>query len=187
MTTELTVYAEDAIATATLASIHPRLADLLTSYDPITTVGAVVRALEGSRRMHFGTLELLRREILIAVPDGMRGDLGRRLCTLTYPAVARIGPFEVTGKLHSPPSTDAFAVARRRNWVALTDATVSWMANGRRQVAAHPTILLNGSHLGQLQPAGPDGMASRTIAAGSAWGHPIGWAFAPVAGRSAAG
>ena len=29
MTTELTVYAEDAIATATLASIHPRLADLI--------------------------------------------------------------------------------------------------------------------------------------------------------------
>lgn len=178
MTTELTIYAEDAIATAVLANAHARLSDLLGSCDPIVTTRAQVRSIADGHRLHLDRMDLLRREILVAVPDGTRGDPGRRLCTLTYPAIVRIGPFEIVGQLHGPPSTDAFALARRRRWVAMTDATVVWFSGGRKHVVAHPTVLLNGDHITTLRPLADEISAMRPVpTAEAAWGVRIGWAF----------
>lgn len=177
MTTQLIVYAEDAIAQARLTLGHDRLADLLVTTEPVRTTRASVRALDGGRHVDLPELELDRSEILIAVPDGHRGDLGRRLGTVARPAVLRIGPYEVAGHLHGPASTNPFSLARRRSWIAMTEATVRYRANGRVVTHARPTVLVNGGLPFAIEPTTDEDLEARRPDQ-LAWSTPKAGAFA---------
>ena len=169
MQTSLTIYAEDAVASASLALVDPRLADLLVSPRPIVTTGADVRALADGRRLLLPVLDLARDEILLAAPDGLRGDPSRRLATQAHPAVVRIGPYLVHGRLHAPASTDAFSAARHRAWIAITDADVTWSQGGRVRTVAHPVLLVNARRVAALKPDGDQMRDMRGAMVASSW------------------
>jgi hypothetical protein len=152
MLAELTIFAADSVATARTLLAHDRLSDLLAADTPIEVRGVRLTSLEDGRRVNLDALDLERGEILLASTDAPRGNLARRVGTIQRPAVARVGPFEVTGQLHGPPSMDPFQVARRHGWFALTDATISYLCAGREVRTTAPVALVNVVHLASLVP-----------------------------------
>lgn len=154
MQTALTIFADDAIAAATLHLAAPRLADLLHSDERIRTTSVAVRALADGHQLHLDQLDLERREILLAVPDDVRGDVSRRIATQAQTAHVRIGPFDVLGDIHAPARMDPFALAKRRAWVAMTNVTVRWQSMGRERLLTYPVVLVNASRIADLRPAG---------------------------------
>lgn len=156
MLIELSVYAADAVASARLLLAHDRLADLLASDDAIDVRSVRLTALHDGRRETLAALDLARGEILLATTGEPRGNPGRRVGTVARPAVARVGPYTVTGRLHGPPSMDAFEAGRRRAWIPLTDAFVAYRSGGREIRTPAPVALLNGAYVSSLVAADPD-------------------------------
>lgn len=161
MATDLLVYAADAVATAKLEFAHDRLADLLASGDPLRLGPAVLRALADGRKVDLPDLELERNEVLVAVPDTRRGNPGRRIGTVSRPAVLRVGPYEVLGHLHGPPSTDPLILARRKAWVAITAVSIRYTLKGRVLTDLHATALVNSQWIDSIAPSDDATVESR--------------------------
>jgi hypothetical protein len=139
----LAAYATDCIATGSFDLAHDRLADRLAACDVLPTTGVSVRALDDGRVVELAELTLQRAELCLVVAAGPRGDRARRLATVSHPMRALVGPYEIVGRLHGPASTDPFGTVRRRRWVAVTDALVSYRSRDRLRSVAHEAILLN--------------------------------------------
>ena len=169
MLIELTVYAADAVASARLLLAHDRLADLLASDDPIDVRSVRLTALDDGHREPLAALDLARDEILVATTGDPRGNPGRRVGTVVRPAVARVGPYTVTGRLHGPPSMDAFEAGRRRAWIPLTDAFVVYRCGGREIRTPSPVALLNGAFVASLVPADADDRLGAGRASTAGW------------------
>lgn len=162
MLAELTIYAADSVVSARLLIAEDRVSEFLASSTPIDLRNVRITSLEDGHRMALDVLEVDRREILMAVADNARGKPSRRVATVQRPAVAQVGPYRVTGRIHGPPATDPIEVARRRPWIAITSATVWYSGNGMEVRIRHGAVLVNVHHIGSLV-ADDDGFSDEPV------------------------
>jgi hypothetical protein len=141
---ELVVYAEDCILAGQVPLTADRLSDMLNEGDRFELTGVRVDDLAGGRAWEVRTVALQRDEILLVHASGPRGNPGRRHRTRQHPIVAKVGPYEVRGYVHSLPGTDAIASLRRRKpMIALTDAVIEYAVQSTRQERRAGVLILN--------------------------------------------
>jgi hypothetical protein len=162
MLADLTIYAADSILTARLLLVQDRVSEFLATSSPVDVRHVRITSLKDGRRLALDGLEIDRHEILLAVADNARGRASRRVATVHRPAIALVGPYRVVGRVHGPPSTDPIEVARRRPWIAITDAHVSYTASGATVTVDHDAVLVNPAHLGSLT-ADEDGFLEEAV------------------------
>lgn len=150
MLADLTIYAADSILTARLLIAQDRVSEFLVTATPVDLRQVRITSLDDGRRMALDALDVDRREILMAVADNVRGKASRRVATVQRPALAQVGPYRIAGRVHGPPSTDPIELARRRPWIAITNAIVWYTANGSAVKVHHGAVLVNLAHLGSL-------------------------------------
>ena len=126
------------------------MSEFLATAVPVDLRQVRVTSLDDGRRVALDALEVNRREILMAVADNARGKESQAVATVQRPAIAQVGPYMVVGRVHGSPSTDPIEVARRRPWIAITDAIVSYTASGTQVTVAHKAVLVNLLHLGSI-------------------------------------
>ena len=150
MLADLTVYAADSVLTARLLIVEDRVSEFLATDRPVDVRHVRITSLRDGRRLALDALEITRDEILMAVADNVRGKASRRVATVQRPAIAQVGPYQVIGRVHGPPSTDPIELARRRPWIAITIAHVLYTASGAPVRVDHGAVLVNLRHLGSL-------------------------------------
>ncbi len=144
-------YADDCTVFAHLTFKADRLSDYLAQTNELEVTDAAFRALEDGRVVEVGNAELLRGDLCAIVASGPRGRPELRLWTRQYPVRVRVGPYDVTGYLHAPPTVDPINVASRKPIVALTGSVVEYELGGRPTYEPAEVILLNRLKIESIQ------------------------------------
>jgi hypothetical protein len=142
---ELVVYAEDCILAGQVRLTADRLSDMLNDGETFElTAGVRVDDLAGGEVWEVPFVEVNRDDILLVHAGGPRGDPGRRHRTRQHPIVAKAGPYQVSGYVHSLPGTDAIASLRHRKpMVALTDVVIDYTVQSKPQQRRAGVLILN--------------------------------------------
>jgi hypothetical protein len=153
--TDLTVraYAADCVVTGILSLQGERLTDFLADRREYEFRDAELEALDDGRIVPIAAITIPDDEVLAVVGVGPRGSSSHRLRTRPHPVLIGIGPYEVGGYLHAPPTADPVTTALRRRFVPLTDGFVRRPLHGRVIAVRHETIILNRSQIAWVEGA----------------------------------
>jgi hypothetical protein len=145
-------YAADCTVSAELSLETDRLADLLASSESIDVDQAQLRALDDGRVVDIDSATLLLDDLCLVIATGPRGRADRRVWTRQVPARARVGPYEVSGYIHSAPTIDPFSSIVRRAIVALTSSVIEFERGGEAVREEVEVVLLNRRKIDVLEP-----------------------------------
>ena len=141
---DVMAYGEDCILSGRLPMAAERLSDLLNENLEFELVDVMVEDLVGSAPSQIRDIVVHRDEILLVVASGPRGNPARRNHTRQHPIVARIGPYEVRGLIHSLPGVDPVENLRRRKpMIALTDAVIDFSIGATHHQRQASVLILN--------------------------------------------
>ncbi|MHB8961161.1 MAG: hypothetical protein ACYDAN_16240 [Candidatus Limnocylindrales bacterium] len=141
MREQLVAWAGDCVVRGDVSIGEGRLSDHVNQADLLTFFGATLEALEDGRTVTVDELDVERFELHIIEVAGHRGDPTRRLRTITDRVWMQVGPFEVTGNLHRPPS--AVPMASLAKWVRFVPMTeVDFRLVGRDAAPTHRDVIL---------------------------------------------
>jgi hypothetical protein len=141
---DVVAYAEDCILSGRLPMAAERLSDLLNENLEFELVDVMVEDLVGNAPVETRDVVVHRDELLLVVATGPRGNPGRRNHTRQHSIVARIGPYEVRGLIHSLPGTDPVESLRRRKpMIALTDAVIDFSIGTTHHQRQASVVILN--------------------------------------------
>ena len=152
MLEQLVAWAGDCVVRGDVSIDDGRLSDRVNEMELLTFFGATLEALEDGREVKVDELEVERHELHLIEVEGRRGDPTRRLRTVPERVWMQVGPFEVTGNLHRPPSAGPLASLAR--WVRFVPMTeVEFRLTGRD---AAPTrrdvVLVNRERITRTEP-----------------------------------
>lgn len=151
---ELTIYADDSVASGCLALNADRLTDLMNRNTEFEFRNAFLESLEDGHGLTVETLVVERDEIFAVAVAGSRGDPGRRSRTRPIPVELRVGRYTVSGHIHAVPGANAITGFRHRSpMIPLTEATIEFDAPEGRRVARYATILVNRDLTETIAPA----------------------------------
>ena len=104
-----------------------RLSDMLNDNEVFQLEGVLAERLpEGGSRL-IKAVEIRRGELLLVFAAGPRGDRAHRRQTVARALSVKVGPYLVTGDVHTTPGLDPLLHFRhRRPMVPLTDAVVEY-------------------------------------------------------------
>ncbi len=141
MREQLVAWAGDCVVRGDVSIGEGRLSDHVNHADLLTFFGATLEALEDGRTVTVDEVDVERYELHIIEVDGHRGDPTRRLRTITDRVWMQVGPFEVTGNLHRPPS--AVPMASLARWVRFVPMTeVDFRLAGAEAAPTHRNVVL---------------------------------------------
>lgn len=121
----VTTWAEDCILTGTVADPGGRFSDDVNASGRIELAGVSVEALDDGRRFDLDSVILGVDDICAVELLANRGDPRRRIGTVRHRVVAEIGPYLVSGDLHTLRGVKPVAALRHRPAiVALTSAVL---------------------------------------------------------------
>ncbi len=141
MREQMVAWAGDCVVRGDVSIGEGRLSDHVNQAALLTFFGATLEALEDGRTVTVDELDVERYELHIIEVDGHRGDPTRRLRTITDRVWMQVGPFEVTGNLHRPPS--AVPMASLAKWVRFVPMTeVDFRLAGRDAAPTHRDVVL---------------------------------------------
>ena len=141
---EFVAYAEDCILSGVVGLAADRLSDLINSHDELELEDVLVTALHESKAIEVRTVRIKRDEILVVHAPEPRGRTDRRQRTRQHAVTARLGPYTVSGYVHTLPGADPLTSLRRRPpMIAMTDAVIEFTLDGERQERHAQTLLLN--------------------------------------------
>lgn len=151
----LVAWAGDCVVRGEVSLDDGRLSDQVNQTELLTFFGATLEALEDGRRLAVDEVEVGRGELHIIEVDGHRGDPARRLRTVPDRVWMRVGPFEVTGNLHRPPSAAPLAsLAKWTRFVPMTEVEFHVAghadASTRREV-----VLVNRERIARTEAMAP--------------------------------
>lgn len=139
MREQLVAWAGDCVVRGDVSIDDGRLSDHVNGVDLLTFFGATLEALADGHKVEVGELEVERGELHLIEVEGHRGDPARRLRTVPERVWMQVGPFEVTGNLHRPPSAAPLSsLARWMRFVPVTEVEFRYRA-GDADSAAAPT------------------------------------------------
>lgn len=150
----LVAWASDCVVRGEVAVGDGRLSDHVNQVELLTFFGVTLQALEDGRTVAADELEIERYELHLIEVEGHRGDPERRLRTVPERVSMQVGPFEVTGNLHRPPSAQPLASLTR--WVRFVPMTdVEFRQIGSDAAPTHrDVVLVNRERITRTQPLG---------------------------------
>src|SRR5919198_5203052 len=153
MRIEFRAFAEDCVIDAKLDLEADRLSDLIAKSTDFEIEDVVATALDDGRRVATSGLTTSRSDFAAIAAAGPRGNSARRVRTRTHPVRTQVGPYEVVGYLHSPPSAYRFSGSVRRSVVPLTNARLRYRVGSDDVEQMFDALLLNGDRIGWVQQA----------------------------------
>jgi hypothetical protein len=139
---EFVAYAEDRVLSGRVQLAAGRLSDLINAHERFELINVLVEDLTDGQAIEIRELAIERDELLIVHATGPRGRRDQRQRTRQHPIVAKLGPYEVRGYVHTLPGSDPIAsLRRRRPMVALTEAVVEYFI-GEQSIRRHVSTLL---------------------------------------------
>lgn len=149
----LTAYAEDCTLTGELALDADRLSDFLASTVEFQVGNVTIRALDDGRVVEAASAAILRDDLCAVLASEPRGRADLRIWTRQYPVMARVGPYQVRGYLHAPPTIDPLKMTSRRPILALTSARIVYAEAGAQIELESEAVLLNSARIELLEAA----------------------------------
>jgi len=129
---------------AELELANRRLSDFLNAHSELTLHNVRLQGHADGMVITADEFDLRLDEVLAVEAAGWRGHPERRVRTKTRRADLVLGPYRVLGRLHAPPSADAFqALHLRRTMVPLTDVTIALPMNGQTIMRDVETLIVN--------------------------------------------
>lgn len=148
----LVAWAGDCIVRGDVSLGEGRLSDHVNQLELVQFFGATLEALDDGHRVEVQELEVDRYELHIIEVEGHRGDPSRRLRTVSEYVRLQVGPFEVTGNLHRPPSAQPMAsLARWVRFVPMTDVEFR-QAGSADAPTRRDVILVNRERITHSEP-----------------------------------
>jgi hypothetical protein len=148
-----TAYAEDCTVSGEVELPADRLSDFLSSTTEFVVSKPSFRALDDGRLVEGETCDVLRDDLCVVIATGPRGRVDRRVWTRQHPVRARVGPYQVVGYLHAPPTIDPLHSTERRQIVALTDSVVEYAEGGVAMRVEASVVLVNCNKINRLENA----------------------------------
>jgi len=121
-----------------------RLTDLLNAHEELHLLDVGLETLPNGWPGTIDEVIVRRRDLIAVQANGPRGDTALRQATRTHPIAIQSGCYLIGGYLHVPPGTDPLASVRTRpSMIPLTNASIEYWVNGRREHQASGTIVVN--------------------------------------------
>ena len=153
-TVELTVFADDSVASGRLALTADRVTDLMNDRAEFEFVDTRLQSIADGHELMVRSVVIGREEIFAVAVTGPRGDPKRRTRTRPIPIEVRVGRYDVSGNIHVIPGTDPIlGFRRRRVMVPLTEATIEYDTPSGRVASACGTLLVNRELTAWIAPA----------------------------------
>lgn len=150
----VTTWAEDCILTGTVAESGGRFSDDVNSSGLLELSEVSVEALDDGRTFDLEALILGVDEICVVELRGNRGDPRRRLGTVRHRVVAEIGPYLVSGEMHTLRGVRPIdALRHRAAIVPLTAAVVELVGAEELRRWESETIGLNQNRIAVIRDA----------------------------------
>ncbi len=152
MREQLVAWAGDCVVRGDVSIGDGRLSDHVNQMELLTFFGATLDSLEDGHQVEVDELEVDRHELHIIEVEGHRGDPTRRQRTVAERVSMQVGPFEVTGNLHRPPSAPPLAsLARWVRFVPMTEVEFRF-ANGDETPTQREVVLVNRERITRTEP-----------------------------------
>lgn len=148
----LVAWAGDCVVKGDVAVDEGRLSDHVNQVELLTFFGATLEALEDGHTVTADELEVERNELHLIEVEGHRGDPARRMRTVPERVRMQVGPFEVTGNLHRPPSAQPMAsLARWVRFVPMTEVEFRYTGSDA-QPTRRDVVLVNRERITRTEP-----------------------------------
>jgi hypothetical protein len=152
MREQMVAWAGDCVVRGDVSIGDGRLSDHVNQMELLTFFGATLDSLEDGHRVQVDELEVERHELHIIEVQGHRGDPTRRLRTVSERVWMQVGPFEVTGNLHRPPSAAPMAsLSRWMRFVPMTDVEIH-VAGSAESTLKKDVVLVNRERISKTEP-----------------------------------
>lgn len=124
---EFVAYAEDGRLSGRIRMDGTRLSDMLNNHDEYLLEGVLAERIHDAGTMVVREILVKREELLLVHAAGPRGDQELRIRTIPRGMTLEIGPYRVTGNIHTSAGIDPLLSFRhRRAMVPLTDASIEY-------------------------------------------------------------
>lgn len=153
MRVEFTAFADDSIIGGSLNCESERLSDYLAADPEFEIRDVVVVALDDGRTVWAEQAMVSKTDFAAIMSNGPRGNAALRTRTRPFPVRTRLGPYEIAGYLHLPPSAHAFTGVVRKSVVPLTSATIRYHLASQRVERSCDALLLNGDRVAWVAAA----------------------------------
>jgi hypothetical protein len=153
MRVEFTAFADDSIYNGNLDLQADRLSDVIADDAGFQIRDVVMVALDDGRTVSVSAVTISRIDFDAISASGPRGNSSRRIPTRAHPVRTRLGPYEVLGYLHAPPSAHVFSGVVRRRVVPLTSARIRYRLGAHEIEQSFDALLLNGDRVTWVEPA----------------------------------
>ena len=141
---DIVAFAEDSVLSGRIRLAGERVSDLLNDTDEFSVTDALVEDLVDGHAIAIRELLLMRDEVFVVDAAGPRGDEARRRRTCQHPVIAKAGPYEVFGYVHTMPGSDPIASLRlRKSMVAMTDAVIGYTVGSEPHLRRANVVMLN--------------------------------------------
>lgn len=141
---EIVAFAEDSVLSGRIRLAGERVSDLLNDADEFSVTDALVEDLVDGHAIAIRELLLMRDELFVVDAAGPRGNAARRRRTCQHPVIAKAGPYEVFGYVHTLPGSDPIASLRlRKAMVAMTDAVIGYTVGSEPHLRRANVVMLN--------------------------------------------
>jgi len=137
-------YGVDFIVSGRVELTADRLTDLVNESETIELRDVVLEGLYDLARVVVPDYSIRRDELLAVKVAGPRGARVWRVPTTRHRVQAQLGPYNVLGRLHTPPGDSvAHRLSSSGPMLPLTDATIAYVIGGILEVRDAATILIN--------------------------------------------
>jgi hypothetical protein len=150
---EFMAFADDCVIEAKLVLEANRLSDFVAQSAAFEIHDVVVIALDDGRTLTTSAVNASRHDFAAIAAAGPRGNSARRLQTRRHLVRMRVGPYDILGYLHTPPSAYRFSGAVRRSVVPLTSARLRYRVGFKDVERNFDALLLNGDRIGWVEEA----------------------------------
>ena len=141
---DVIAYAEDCVLTGRLALAGDRLSDFLNAGHEFQLLDVSAQDLAGNSPLDAPEIVIDRDEILLVQATGPRGNPDRRVNTRQNAIRVRIGPYVVSGLIHSLPGIDPIeSLRRKRPLFAMTEATIEYSTGSVPKTVQVDAVIVN--------------------------------------------
>jgi hypothetical protein len=121
-----------------------RLTDVLNRSESIAVRDAYVESFEDDTVTNLGDGEVDRSILYAVETSGGRGDVARRIHTISHRLQVQLGPYTALGLLHSLPGQMPVPYLRARGpMIPLSDATIGFTSRGSMQMRDVGALIVN--------------------------------------------
>ena len=166
---DIVAFAGDSVLSGRIQLPGERVSDVLNDSTAFAVTDALLEDLVDGHAIEVPALLLRRDEVFVVEATGPRGNAARRHRTCQSPVVAKAGPYEVFGYVHTLPGSPPLGSFRsRRPMVPITDAVIGFTIGSRPYLRRCDVVMLNHQRVEWIveapndalmleMPAGPSG------------------------------